>query len=99
VASHQIDLKDHLAASLNSLRFPERVWESDFMAKSGFYTNRLRRPAILRMFEEARFRADVQGVKQWPSIPLPRRKLAPAFRDLADDELRVSQFDVVAWPV
>jgi SAM-dependent methyltransferase len=99
IASHQIDLKDHLAASLNSLRFSERLWESDFMAKSGFYTNRLRRPAIVRMFEDARFRPDVQGVRQWPAVPLPRRKLAPPFRDLADEELRVSQFDVVARPV
>jgi SAM-dependent methyltransferase len=99
IASHQIDLKDHLAASLNSLRFSERVWESAFMAKSGFYTNRLRRPSIVRMFEQAHFRPDVQGVVQWPAVPLPRRKLASPFRDLADDELRVSQFDVVAWPI
>lgn len=41
-ASHSIDLMDHLAKSLNNLRFSERVWESEFMARSGFYTNRLR---------------------------------------------------------
>jgi hypothetical protein len=26
---------------LNNLRFSERIWESEFMAKSGFYTNRI----------------------------------------------------------
>src|SRR5262249_11769326 len=41
VASHLIDFKDHLQGALNNLRFSERVWESHFMASSGFYTNRL----------------------------------------------------------
>jgi SAM-dependent methyltransferase len=36
IASHQIDFRDHLQYALNNLRFSERVWESEFMAKSVF---------------------------------------------------------------
>lgn len=98
VASHQVDLKDHLAASLNHLRFDEQRWESEFMARSGFYTNRLRRATIVELFEAAGFTTRVDGVRRWPSVPLPRAALAPAFRDLPDEELTISQFDIVATP-
>jgi SAM-dependent methyltransferase len=98
VASHQIDLKDHLAASLNNLRFSEATWESPFMARSGFYTNRLRRRDIVDRFQRAGFTTRVDGVRRWPTPPLPRTALAPAFRDLPDDELTISQFDLVATP-
>ena len=98
VASHQIDLKDHLAASLNSLRFAERTWESEFMARSGFYTNRLRRAEIVERFEAAGFTTHVEGVKRWTVLPLPRTALDTAFRGMPDEELTVSQFDIVARP-
>lgn len=42
VASHEIDFRDHLQDALNNLRFPWRKWESEFMARSGSDTNRLR---------------------------------------------------------
>lgn len=98
VASHQVDLKDHLAASLNHLRFSEPTWESEFMARSGFYTNRLRMGEIVRRFQAAGFSTVLDGVKRWPSAPLGRIAMAPAFRALPEDELTVSQFDVVARP-
>jgi SAM-dependent methyltransferase len=98
VASHQVDLKDHLTGSLNHLRFDERTWESPFMASSGFYTNRLRRSDIVDLFQAAGFHTQVTGIKRWPALPLPRQALAPAFRDLPDDELRISEFDIVGRP-
>lgn len=98
VASHQVDLKDHLATSLNHLRFTERTWESEFMARSGFYTNRLRRQAIVELFEAEGFRIRVDGIRRWPAVPIDRRSLAPAFRDLPEEELTISQFDIVATP-
>lgn len=98
LASHQIDLKDHLAAGLNHLRFRENVWESPLMAQSGFYTNRLRRTRIVELFETAGFATTVDDVRRWPQLPIPRRKLDPAFRGLSDDELLISQFDVFARP-
>ena len=98
LASHQVDLKDHLAASLNHLRFSPGVWESEFMARSGFYTNRLRMREIVARFEAAGFSTRLEGIKRWPAVPLPRAALAPVFRGFPDDELTVSQFDVVARP-
>ena len=98
IASHQVDLKDHLASSLNHLRFSEAVWESPFMTRSGFYTNRLRLKAIVERFQSAGFVTEVSGVRRWPAVPLSRRALADPFRGLPDDELTVSQFDVIARP-
>ena len=97
--SHQIDLKDHLGGALNNLRFSNRVWESHFMASSGFYTNRLRFSQIVHAFREAGFDPHTTDVSRWAHLPTPRRKLAPPFRELSDDELLVQQFDVVAWPM
>lgn len=98
VASHQVDLKDHLAAGLNNLRFTREVWEAEWMARSGFYTNRLRRREIVEAFEAAGFDARVEGIRRWPSLPIARRSLDPAFRGVPDDELSISQFDIVATP-
>lgn len=98
VVSHQIDLKDHLAASLNNLRFSERTWESDFMARSGFYTNRLRHAEIVARFEAAGFGCRVDGIKRWDALPLRRASLDPSFQAMGDEELRISQFDIVARP-
>jgi SAM-dependent methyltransferase len=95
IACHRIDLKDHLDGSLNNLRFGDSVWESDFMATSGFYTNRLRRSQILAAFAAAGLDAEVVGCESWPKLPVARRALAPRFRDMPDDELRVSGFTVV----
>jgi SAM-dependent methyltransferase len=41
VCSHVVDLRDHIDCSLNNLRFSEKIWESNFMTNSGFYTNRI----------------------------------------------------------
>jgi SAM-dependent methyltransferase len=98
VASHQVDLKDHLAAGLNHLRFSESLWESEFMARSGFYTNRLRPGAIIERFCAAGFRTRVAGIHRWPAVPIRRSALHSSFRALGDDELTISQFDVVARP-
>ena len=47
-AYHEVDLMDHLGGAQNNLRFSEATWESPLMAKSGFYTNRLRCREIVR---------------------------------------------------
>ncbi len=92
---HSIDLQDHLSAALNNLRFREGVWESDFMAKSGFYTNRLRYSELLQIFQQAGFEVEVLSVDRWPTLPTAREKLAPPFRDLPEEELAVSKFSVL----
>lgn len=99
ICSHTVDLKDHLDQSLNNLRFNESFWESNFVDKSGIYTNRIRYSEMLDIFKEAGFEVKSTEVNQWQSLPVPRPELDKQFRDLSDDELRVSGFSVVLIPV
>lgn len=92
---HRVDLRDHLGGRLDNLRFSDRHWESDLMARSGFYTNRIRHAEMLRLFETAGFEAEVTKTSQWDTLPTPRARLAPRFRGLDDADLMISGFDVV----
>ncbi|HLK60053.1 MAG TPA: class I SAM-dependent methyltransferase [Chthonomonadaceae bacterium] len=99
VASHQVDLRDHLGGALNNLRFSDQAWESDFMARSGFYTNRIRFREMLSAFERAGFQVEVVQTDVWERVPTPPRKMAPRFRDLTEDDLRVLGFAVLLRPI
>ncbi len=98
VCSHRIDLTDHLGGALNNLRFSDRTWESAFFSSSGFYTNRIGYSEMLSLFEDAGFEVEVCGIDRWPSLPVARRSLAPAFKDLPEEDLRVLGFDVILRP-
>lgn len=95
VCSHQIDLRDHLGGALNNLRFSENVWESEFFATSGFYTNCISYSQMTDLFVQAGFELDVTGVRRWLVLPTPRHRLAKRFQQLSDEELCVSEFDVL----
>lgn len=99
ICSHQVDLKDHLGGALNNLRFSSRFWESNFMARSGFYTNRIRYGEMLRGFAEAGFDVEVLRTERFATLPTPRKSFAPEFRRLPEDDLLVSSFDVILRPV
>jgi hypothetical protein len=97
-SSHNIDFRDHLSSSLNSLRFTERVWESSWFAKSGFYTNRLRLSHVLKAFTaftEAGFVVANKEQIKWDRLPVPRRSLDRQFRDLSDDDLLTHEVNLV----
>lgn len=98
VCSHQVDLRDHLGYALNNLRFPEQVWESDFMAPAGFYTNRIRYSQMLELFKKAGFEVEVIAVQRWDKLPTPREKLSKEFRHLSDEDLCISGFSVLLKP-
>jgi SAM-dependent methyltransferase len=98
VCSHRVDLRDHLGGGLNNLRFSPRQWESDWMASSGFYTNRIRYAEMIDLFGQAGFDVEVLGVDRWNSLPTPRRALNISFRSLPDEDLLVSGFDVLLRP-
>lgn len=98
VMSHSIDLKDHLAQSLNNLRFSEKTWESEFFARSGFYTNRLRASQIVAAMEKAGFESISVRSGRWPALPLKRRELAPEFRNLSEDDLYIRTLHVIMKP-
>jgi SAM-dependent methyltransferase len=94
-ASHVIDFKDHLDQGLNHLRFPERVWESRMMARSGFYTNRIQAPSMLKIFEHCGFEnLRVHKEWRWPALPTPRAALDRSFRQMSDADLLVSCIQV-----
>jgi len=94
VGSHTVSISDILGGNLNDLRFSERTWESNLMANSGFYTNRIRYGEFLKMFRDAGFVPQVYRTAQWDHLPTPREKMAPQFAKLPDADLQISGFDV-----
>lgn len=95
VSVHRVDIKDHLGGNLNNLRFAEVTWEGDLFRKSGFYTNRIRYKEMVALFDKVGFDCQFPRVVRWETLPTPRVKLDEAFRNLSDDDLLVSGFDVV----
>jgi SAM-dependent methyltransferase len=95
VGSHTIPIKDVIGGNLNDLRFSEKVWESDFMSKSRFYTNRLRYAELLDIFRQAGFKTDVVRERRWEELPTPRNKMSAQFAGLPEDDLLVEDFDVL----
>ena len=98
VASHRIDLQDHLQHSLNNLRFSEALWEKQWMASSGFYTNRIRFNDMVMRFSRAGFQVEVADVDRWAYLPLPRHRLHEQFADLDEQDLNVRGFNVLLRP-
>jgi hypothetical protein len=92
---HRVDLKDHLSYALNNLRFSDRVWESDFMAKSGFYTNRIGYKEMLSIFREVGFSVQILDLNRFPHLPTPQAKMAPRFQMRDKEDLLVSGFAVL----
>ena len=89
---------DHLGGGLNNLRFSQRFWETDWLYRSGLYTNRIRYGRMLKLFEQAGFQTEVVQVDRWTRLPITRSRLAAEFRGLSDHELSVSAFDVLLRP-
>ncbi len=94
VSSHTIPIKDIVGGKLNDLRFSEKTWESPLMANSRFYTNRLRYFELLDLFRQEGFDPHVVKEVKWEKLPTPRKKMAPEFRGLKDEDLLVHDFDV-----
>jgi hypothetical protein len=98
VASHQVDLRDHLSEGLNNLRFNEEIWESDFFVKSGFYTNRIRFTEMMSYFIDSGFTANAFNTIRWNKLPIDREALDVIFSDFEDEDLNIQVFDVILRP-
>ena len=94
LGAHRISISDILGGKLNDLRFSDRVWESAFMSRSGFYTNRIRFGQLMEMFKDAGFTPEIRRVTRWQSLPTPRKKMAAQFASLPDEDLCISGFDL-----
>lgn len=95
ISCHQIDYKDHLAGSLNNLRFSRNIWESRVFPNGGFYTNRLRHCDVTRAFLDAGYEMVMEKTESWHRVPLPRRNMAAEFQRYAENELLISGAYVV----
>jgi hypothetical protein len=98
VSSHQIDLQDHLGGALNNLRIPSRWWEREWMARSGFYTNRLRMSELIGILESAGFVVDVLTTSRWDTLPTPRSAFAREFQGFDQEDLLVRGIQVLLRP-
>jgi SAM-dependent methyltransferase len=95
VSVHSVDLRDTMGQSLHHLRFRESVWESRWFRSAGFYTNRLRFGAIIELCQGVGLEATPSEVNRWDHLPVPRKALAPAYRDLPEDELLTATVRVI----
>jgi len=95
ISSHRIDFKDHLAKSLNSLRFSKEFWESAWFASSGFYTNRLRESQVTDYFYKAGYEILVRETDCWEELPLPRAILHSEFEDFSDEDLLIRGLNLI----
>ena len=95
VGSHYTGFGDVLGGGLNDLRFSERVWESPFMANSGFYTNRVQYQELMRFFEIAGFGPEIIRLSRRTTLPIPRRKMSAPFAELPEEHLRVCGLQVL----
>jgi hypothetical protein len=92
LSRHAVDLHDHLGGALNSMRFSASFWESHWVRKAGFYTNRLTMEEMVSMAEDAGFIVHVDALQKWHNIPTPQDKMNTAFKHMSEDELNVCMF-------
>lgn len=94
IGAHHTGFGSVLGGGKNDVRFSERVWESSFIANSGFYTNRIHCEELLRLFRIAGFEPHVVCRSYWKNLPIPRRKMAAPFCNLSERDLRLATIDV-----
>ena len=94
--SHNINYKDHLQESLNNLRFPTKIWESEFFAKSGFYTNRIPAVEMHDKFSKAGFKLIKENFGKWEKLPLKRKFINKEFKNFSNDQLMNSTSSFIA---
>jgi hypothetical protein len=80
---------------LNNLRFSDAGWEGKLSRTSGFHTNRFRFGEMLDTFKRSGFDVHRSRVIRWQTRPPPSAKLDASFRQLQDEDLLLSGFDVV----
>jgi hypothetical protein len=100
IALHGIDFHDHLGGGLQNLRFSDAAWEAEWMARSGFYTNRISPSAAIDLMQKAGFRTSTHYRLRWPKSPISRDRLSP---DVAarwtDHDLHTAMLQIEAEPI
>jgi SAM-dependent methyltransferase len=90
LAWHAVDFQDHLGGKLDNLRLPPALWESRWMLRSGFYTNRASASHIVALLRQSGLDVCIEERSLWQQPPIGRPRLA---RDLlsewSDEDLRI----------
>lgn len=68
------------------------------MRNGGFYTNRVRAQAMHGIIRGSGFEIIEENFGRWPELPIARRSLDPAFRDLEESELLIRTSHLLAKP-
>ena len=95
VASFRIDLRDMIDDSLNHLRFSEKFWNSIFMSKMIFHTNRLRSSDWEKICTNVGFSITHSKYDRWEKLPMSRNNFSSEFDKYKTNELLVSGLDLV----
>jgi hypothetical protein len=95
---HSVDLRDFMGQSLHHLRFSQKVWESSWCHRAGFYTNRLRLSELVAACHYAGFETELAEVNRWAEIPLDRKKLAAPYQQMPEDDLLAATIRIVLRP-
>ncbi|MGN7503728.1 MAG: methyltransferase domain-containing protein [Alphaproteobacteria bacterium] len=94
--SHSVDLKDHLDYALNNLRFPTWFWENEYVARAGFYTNRINYAEIKDILKGAEFVISWEHIDKWYTLPIKVEKIHRDFKPASEDILKVLRYNFVA---
>ena len=81
ICSHNIDYMDHLGGGQNNLRFSDAIWESEFFAKSGFYTNRIPAHIMHQKIQDAGFNIIQEQFGIWASAAMENEDVSIDLRD------------------
>jgi SAM-dependent methyltransferase len=95
IASHGIDLHDHLGGGLNHWRFAPRRWESAAFRRGGFYTNRLPFSAYVEMARSAGLAVDLPWLRVWRTAPLHAAAIHPALADRPPGDRLIAAFGMI----
>jgi hypothetical protein len=96
IACHWVDFQDHLGGRLANLRFSPAIWESEFMARSGFYTNRVSPSQLTAILQNAGLNVEIENRGVWAEPAATRASIAPQLRaDWTDEDLRVCSMSLI----
>jgi len=95
VGSHRIDFRDMLGGSVNNLRIPSRLWEQDWFAGAGFYTNRLRLSQVLGRFRGAGFELVDIAIERFQTVPEAASRRCREFAGVTPEDLMIRACDLV----
>jgi SAM-dependent methyltransferase len=88
ICTHAVDYKDHLGGAINNMRFSQKFWEADWVAGSGFYTNRIRVSEMKQLFEKQGFSVIILEQGKWDKLPFSRESVHTQFSDIPNSDLQ-----------